>query len=100
MQRGMGRPPKLTAHQRREAIKGAATGGCRQVMQVTAVPSYQNCRSSRSPLHSTEPARALQRYVFGRRVLQPLAGWQHMVEGDIGMEGELLRRADIVFQDW
>ena len=43
-----------------------------------------------------EPAGALQCHVLGRRVLQLLAGRQHVIEGDIGMEGELFRRADIL----
>src|SRR5215831_18638578 len=42
-----------------------------------------------------EPAGSLQYNLLSRGELQFLAGWQHMVEGDVGVERELLRRADI-----
>src|ERR1700753_1580333 len=43
-----------------------------------------------------KPVRSPQGDVFSCGELQLLAGWQHMIEVDIGMEGELVRRADVV----
>ena len=43
-----------------------------------------------------KPVRSLQGDVLGCGELQLLAGRQHMIEADIGMEGELFRRTDIV----
>jgi hypothetical protein len=40
--------------------------------------------------------RTLQRDILGGAVLPLLAGPQHVVEGDVGVEGELVRRADIL----
>jgi len=42
-----------------------------------------------------EPAGPLQHDLLGRGELQFLAGWQHVVEGDVGMEGELIGQANI-----
>jgi hypothetical protein len=42
-----------------------------------------------------EAARALRRHVLGGGELQHLTGWQHVIERDVGMEGELFGRAKL-----
>jgi hypothetical protein len=43
-----------------------------------------------------KPARPPQGDVFSCGKMELLAGWQHMIEVDIGMEGDLVRGADVV----
>src|SRR6185312_5608421 len=47
-----------------------------------------------APFH-IEPVGSLKRDVLAGRELKLLAGGQHMIEGDFGVERKLLRRSDI-----